>query len=60
MNGFGSKPAVAATLTLPPHWVRERYGPADTKRQILSAWWQVLAGHNTRRRWSVSPFVAWY
>ncbi len=42
------------------HWVREKYGPVGTKRQILSTRWQALAGHNTRRRWSVSPFVTWY
>jgi hypothetical protein len=55
-----SNPAVATTLVLPPHWIRERYGSAGTKRQILSTWWQALADHNTRRRWSVSHFVAWY
>lgn len=33
---FGSNSAVAAVLTPPPLWIRERYGPAGTKRQILS------------------------
>jgi len=33
---FGSIPAVAAALTSRPLWVRERYGQAGIKRQILS------------------------
>jgi len=32
----GSNSVVAATLTRSPPWVRERYGPAGTKRQISS------------------------
>ena len=31
-----STPAVADAITLSPLQVRERYGPAGTKRQILS------------------------
>jgi hypothetical protein len=34
---FGSNTAVAAALTLPPLWVRKRYGSEGTRRQILSA-----------------------
>jgi len=33
---FGSNSAVAAAPTLPPLWVRKRYGQTGTRRQILS------------------------